>query len=113
MAADDARFFLSVTASQFPYHRKVTCSGCGRTAPAAPAAPAGDGFPVTIEHKYGSTEIGAQPQRVVTIGFTDHDVVLARGVGPVGVGTDDDGYSKDQPFGIWPWAQPQTRPLSS
>jgi iron complex transport system substrate-binding protein len=49
----------------------------------APAAVTG--FPVRIQHKYGTTEIKAAPQRVVTVGMTDQDAALALGVEPVGV----------------------------
>ena len=60
-------------------------AGCG--APDAdPPTPAGSDngrFPVTIEHKYGSTEITDEPKRVVTVGVTDQDPVLALGVTPV------------------------------
>lgn len=41
-------------------------------------------FPVTIRHAFGETTIGAQPQRVVTLGWSDQDVVAALGVVPVG-----------------------------
>lgn len=41
-----------------------------------------DAFPVTIEHRYGSTEI---TERVLTVGAIDHDAVLALGVTPVAV----------------------------
>jgi iron-siderophore transport system substrate-binding protein len=58
-------------------------------------------FPVTIEHKYGETTIEAEPERVVSIGFAEHDGILALGVTPVGV---RDWYG-DQPYGTWPWAQ--------
>jgi iron complex transport system substrate-binding protein len=58
-------------------------------------------FPVTIEHKYGETTIEEQPERVVSVGFTDQDVVLALGVKPVGI---RDWYG-DQPDAVWPWAQ--------
>lgn len=58
-------------------------------------------FPVTIEHKYGETTIDAEPQRVVSVGFAEHDIVLALGVTPVGV---RDWYG-EQPFATWPWAQ--------
>ncbi|HVE97539.1 MAG TPA: ABC transporter substrate-binding protein [Pseudonocardiaceae bacterium] len=61
----------------------------------------GSGFPVTVDHKYGSTTIPARPQRVVTVGFTDPDFVLALGVEPVAI---TDWYG-DYPLGIWPWAQ--------
>lgn len=53
-------------------------------APSSPAATSG-AFPVTIEHKFGSTTIASQPQRVVTVGFNEQDFVLAFDVVPVGV----------------------------
>ena len=40
-------------------------------------------FPTTIEHRYGSTEIKEAPQRVVSLGYTDQDALLALGVTPV------------------------------
>jgi iron complex transport system substrate-binding protein len=71
-----------------------------QTAPtAAPAAEAA--FPVTIEHKYGSTEFAAAPERIVTVGLTDHDALLALGVKPVGVTE----WFGEQPYATWPWAQ--------
>jgi iron complex transport system substrate-binding protein len=65
------------------------------------APPADAAFPVTIEHKYGETTIEAEPQRVVSVGFGEHDGLLALGVIPVAV---RDWYG-DQPFATWPWAQ--------
>lgn len=62
-------------------------AGCG-TPDAEPPTPSGSEngrFPVTIEHKYGSTEITEEPKRVATVGVTDHDPVLALGVTPVAV----------------------------
>ncbi|MFT6391067.1 MAG: iron complex transport system substrate-binding protein [Ilumatobacter sp.] len=58
-------------------------------------------FPVTIDHKFGSTTIEAEPTRVVSVGFNEHDFLLALGVVPVGL---RDWYG-DQPNGVWPWAQ--------
>ncbi|MDO9355306.1 MAG: ABC transporter substrate-binding protein [Solirubrobacteraceae bacterium] len=66
-----------------------------------PAAAETGSFPVTVEHKYGSTTIDAAPERVVALGYTDQDPVLAVGVVPVGVGDFLGGYD-------WrkrPWAQ--------
>jgi len=60
-----------------------------------------DAFPVTIEHAFGSTEVESEPQRVVSVGYTEQDALLALGVIPVGI---TDWYG-DQPFGTWPWAQ--------
>lgn len=39
---------------------------------------------MTIEHKFGTTEIPAAPERVVAVGFNDQDFALAAGVEPVG-----------------------------
>ena len=49
------------------------------------AASTGDtaGFPVTIDHLYGSTTIKAKPQRVVTLGGGDMEAAIALGVVPV------------------------------
>lgn len=58
-------------------------------------------FPATIEHKYGSTQIAALPERLVTVGLTDHDALLALGVTPVGV---IEWFGK-QPYATWPWAR--------
>ncbi|MFE3791113.1 iron-siderophore ABC transporter substrate-binding protein [Streptomyces goshikiensis] len=65
-----------------------------------PGAAAG-AFPVTVEHKYGSTTITAQPKKVVTLGLSDQDAVLALGVKPVGAVD----WFKEQPYGKWPWAK--------
>lgn len=79
-------------------------AGCGASGdePADAGAPSGDAtFPVTVEHKYGSTEIPAEPKRVVTLGLSDQDAVLALGVKPVGAVD----WFKEQPYGKWPWAK--------
>jgi iron complex transport system substrate-binding protein len=65
----------------------TTVTACGSDADEA-AAPAASGsaaaaFPVSIEHKFGSTTIDKQPERVVTVGWNDQDPVLALGVVPV------------------------------
>lgn len=64
-------------------------------------SPAGDAFPVTIETTFGETTIESEPQRVVSIGFAEHDTILALGVTPIAV---RDWYG-DQPYATWPWAQ--------
>jgi iron complex transport system substrate-binding protein len=81
----------------------TACGGGPDAAAPAAAAPAGapGGFPLTVEHSKGVTEIASAPQRVVTVGFSDQDPVLAMGVRPVGV---TDWYG-DHPYATWPWAQ--------
>ncbi|MFC6706088.1 iron-siderophore ABC transporter substrate-binding protein [Flexivirga alba] len=59
------------------------------------------GFPVTVEHKYGSTTIPSAPKRVVCVGLLEQDSVLALGVVPVGV-TSWLGAAKGE---IYPWAK--------
>ncbi|MBC9727766.1 iron-siderophore ABC transporter substrate-binding protein [Streptomyces sp. TRM68367] len=49
-----------------------------------PAAASG-AFPVTVEHAFGSTRITEAPKRVVTVGYTDDQAVLALGTKPVGM----------------------------
>jgi iron complex transport system substrate-binding protein len=56
---------------------------------------------VTIEHKYGEVTVPAAPTRVVSVGFSDHEWLLALGVTPVGV---RDWYG-DKPYATWEWAQ--------
>jgi iron complex transport system substrate-binding protein len=58
-------------------------------------------FPVTIEHQYGSTVIPAAPQRVVSLGYTEQDFLLALDVQPVAVRY----WYGDETNAIFPWAQ--------
>ncbi|QRO86966.1 iron-siderophore ABC transporter substrate-binding protein [Kytococcus sedentarius] len=41
-------------------------------------------FPVTVEHALGKTTIEEEPTRIATLGWSDHDIVAALGVKPVG-----------------------------
>ena len=52
--------------------------------PTAATTAEADAFPVTVEHAFGETTIEAEPTRVATLGWTDHDHALALGVVPVG-----------------------------
>lgn len=71
------------------------------TTEAAAAATDDGGFPREVAHALGTTTIEAEPSRIVSVGLTEHDFLLAVGVVPVGV---TDWYG-DQPFATWPWAQ--------
>ncbi len=78
----------------------VTVSACA-VPPQSPAPQqTAAGMAVTIEHALGSTTIPAPPQRVVTIGWSDQDAVLALGVQPVGTTE----WFNEQPGAIFPWA---------
>jgi iron complex transport system substrate-binding protein len=79
----------------------LALAGCG----SEDAEPSGGGeqpgFPVTIEHRFGTTEIPGAPERVVTVGYTEQDMALALGVQPVGIRDFLGGYK----FRERPWAQ--------
>ena len=62
-----------------------------------------DGQAVTIKHVFGETTVPAPPKRVVSAGLNEQDDLLAVGVIPVAVTN----WFGDQPFGVWPWAQPK------
>ena len=91
----------------------LVMTACSNAAPATPtraadptatptpeAAPTPSAFPVALEHKFGRISIPEEPQRVVTIGFSEQDPVLALGVKPVAVREWFGGH----PFAVWPWA---------
>ena len=85
----------------------VAACGAGADSPAAPsaagssaAAPESGAFPVTIENKFGSVTIASEPKRIVTVGLTDQDAVLALGKVPVGTTDWLGGYKG----AIGPWA---------
>ncbi|MFC9977957.1 iron-siderophore ABC transporter substrate-binding protein [Spirillospora sp. NPDC127200] len=64
-------------------------AGCGsdsadKPGDSAPAAAAG-AFPVTVEHAFGSTKITEAPKKVVSVGYTDDQAILALGTKPVGM----------------------------
>lgn len=84
----------------------LVLAGCGvsrdteqdQPAPAADGK-GGDTFPVSVEHKYGTTTIESKPKRIVTLGLSDQDAVLALGAVPVGAID----WFKERPYGLWPW----------
>ncbi|MCW5696189.1 MAG: ABC transporter substrate-binding protein [Bauldia sp.] len=56
----------------------------------------------SITHKFGATEVPADPQRVVSVGWDEHDMMLTFGVVSV---LQRDAWG-EQPYGTWPWAIP-------
>lgn len=67
----------------------------------AAASDAAGAFPVTITHALGKTTIAREPERVVALGWSDQDPVLALGVKPVGTIE----WFDEQPGAIFPWAK--------
>lgn len=76
------------------------------TGPAASATaygPALAASDLTFEHAFGTTVLPRPAQRVVSLGYTSHDPLLALGVRPVAVRH----WFGAFPYGVWPWAQRQ------
>jgi iron complex transport system substrate-binding protein len=74
-------------------------------APAPTDAPktadTGAAFPVTLKHKFGETTITAEPQRVIALGFSDQDPILALGVKPIATRY----WWGDEKMAAFPWAR--------
>ena len=76
--------------------------GCGSAPASTAAAPSAAAGPVVVEHKFGSTEVPANVQRVATVGWNDQDFVLSLGVVPVVTREWFDSYD------AFPWVQQAT-----
>jgi len=82
----------------------AACGGSGTEEPAASStsgAPAANAFPVSIDNKYGTTTVKAEPKRIVVVGLVEQDALLALGVVPVATTE----WFGEKPGAIWPWAE--------
>ncbi|GAB3550384.1 iron complex transport system substrate-binding protein [Actinopolyspora lacussalsi] len=80
----------------------LTACAPGNGGGSGPGSGSGSGaFPVSVEHKHGTTEITKRPERVVTVGLTDQDTVLALGTAPVATRE----WFGGQDGALWPWAR--------
>jgi iron complex transport system substrate-binding protein len=59
-------------------------AGCGGSGSGGETTSAASGTR-TIEHKFGATEVGGSPEKVVSIGYQEHDFLYALRVSPVAV----------------------------
>lgn len=78
----------------------LVVAGCSSDKAGSGSSPSGS---VTIKHVFGETVIASPPKRIVSAGLTEQDDLLALGIVPVAVTS----WFGDQPFGVWPWAQPK------
>lgn len=100
----------------------LLAAACGAPAPAATSAPAepaaateapaveptaDPAFPVTIEHKHGSTTIEAAPERIVLVGLNEQDALLALGVVPVATRE----WYGERPGAVFEWGQDELAAL--
>jgi iron complex transport system substrate-binding protein len=82
----------------------LALAGCGSdddsTESGSPAA--GDGaFPARVEHKFGATTVPTKPKRIVVVGLTEQDTVLALGYKPIATSE----WYGEQSHAVWPWAR--------
>lgn len=87
----------------------AACSSGGAEQGGGPSS--SEGFPIEIEHVYGTTTITEKPERVATVAWANHEVPLALGVVPVGMSKatwgDDDGD------GVLPWVEDKLEELDA
>ncbi|TDE88564.1 iron-siderophore ABC transporter substrate-binding protein [Occultella glacieicola] len=85
----------------------AACGSGGNASGAAendPTPAAADGeYPIVIEHALGTTTIEAQPERVATVNWANHEVPLALGVVPVGMAAAN--FGDDDGDGLLPWVE--------
>ncbi len=61
---------------------------------------------VVITHPYGETVLSSVPEKVVSVGYGEHETVLALGVVPVAV---RDWHAGDMPYATGPWVSQKLR----
>ncbi|ANY08860.1 iron-siderophore ABC transporter substrate-binding protein [Pseudonocardia sp. HH130630-07] len=79
--------------------------------PGPDPAAGGDGGTRVVEHALGSTEVPADPTRVATVAWSNHEVPLALGVVPVGMAAAN--FGDDDGDGLLPWVADRLRELDA
>ena len=90
------RLFLAGSLSAALLSGLSACSD-GEPAPSPSPTPA---FPVTVKHMYGATTVKSEPKRIVVVGYTEQDTLLALGVVPIATTQ----WVGDVPYAVFPWA---------
>lgn len=102
MSKGSARLRLAAVTIAAGFALAACGGGASEQQPSEPSAPQtqaeGNALPVTVEHKYGTTEV-TKADKIVTLGLSDHEIVLALGVKPVGAVD----WFGERPFGVFPW----------
>ncbi|MGC3954314.1 MAG: iron-siderophore ABC transporter substrate-binding protein [Propionicimonas sp.] len=92
----------------------MSLAACSPATPAGPSesptspapsssAPVDGGYPVTIEHAFGTTTLTAKPERVATVAWANHEVPLSLGVVPVGMAAAN--FADPDGDGLLPWVK--------
>lgn len=78
--------------------------------PEASASPGSETeYPITVKHALGEAVIESKPERIVTVQWANHDVVLALGVIPAGFSAANFGVQDDS--GLLPWTAAKLKEL--
>lgn len=91
--AQTRRGFLTAVGGGLAAMAVAGCTNSELDQPAAgstagtPSKAAGSQFPVTVTHRFGSTTIPAEPRRIVALGQTDCDPLIALGITPIAIGS--------------------------
>ncbi|GMA27253.1 ABC transporter substrate-binding protein [Arenivirga flava] len=83
--------------------------GCASGSGAETGGATGD--TVTIEHALGTVEVPANPERVATVAWANHEVPLALGVVPVGMAAAN--FGDDDGDGLLPWVSEKLEELGA
>lgn len=70
-----------------------------------------DGYPISIEHAFGTTEITKKPERVATVNWANHEVPLSLGVVPVGMAAAN--FADEDGDGLLPWVKERLEELDA
>lgn len=66
-------------------------------------------YPIVIEHAFGETVLEEKPERIASIAWGNHDVVLALGVVPVGLSAAN--YGVEEGNQLLPWTADKLKEL--
>lgn len=89
----------------------TACAGGGEDGTEETSSARATGWEVvTVAHAFGSTEITAEPEDVVTLGWGSTEAALALGVVPVGFEAQTYGVEDD---GVLPWVNEALEPLDA
>jgi len=69
-------------------------------------------YPIVIKHALGETVIEKKPERIATIAWANHDVVLALGIVPVGFSAANYGVTEED-NGLLPWTAQKLKELGA
>lgn len=103
------RLFTSVAAGAAIIALSACSSGPAENDSSASAG--NDGETIIIEHALGTSEVPANPERVATVAWANHEVPLALGVVPVGMAAAN--FGDDDGNGLLPWVEEKLEELGA